>query len=214
MELGTSQISYNRLGRGLPPNQHWKYCVPSRMDTNACSDRTRNATRKSMKWSLIETCHPLPRPLIAPGRRSGAKRVGLAKFWRWLGHSCCRTGLFSLTLFVDRMMLYWYSNEAASAAMAAGDRLLGRHLCSPWHDRLHEHLRLAVLRCSSRRSSPSRRGARTSLVACDRSAIDLDHAQYRLSLRVFGHEVALIDMEVEYFQWLAASGFAMGASAP
>ncbi len=40
------------------------------------------------------------------------------------------TGLFSLTLFVDRMMLYWHSDASASAAMSAGS-LFWAIICAP-----------------------------------------------------------------------------------
>ncbi len=123
------------------------------------------------------------------------------------------TGLFSLTLFVDRMMLYWYSNEAASAAMAAGT-VFWVVTCVPLgtigYTSTFVSQYFGVHR-EDRALHVVAQGLLLSLLIVP--LLILITLNIGFLFRVFGHEVALIDMEVEYFQWLAASGFAMGASA-
>ncbi len=182
MELGTSQISYNRLGRGLPPNQHWKYCVPS---TNGYQCLFRQDKKCNQKVHEMESHRNLS-PLASASHRSwktfwseeGGPGEVLALAWPLM----LSTGLFSLTLFVDRMMLYWYSNEAASAAMAAGT-VFWVVTCVPLGTIGYTSTFVSQYFGVHREDRALHVVAQGLLLSlANRSAIDLDHAQYRLSL--------------------------------
>lgn len=123
------------------------------------------------------------------------------------------TGLFSLTIFIDRMLLYAYSDEAAAGAMEAGvivwavttlpvgifgftSTFVAQYLGVARMDRAMRVVVQGLLMAIAT-------GPLIGLVAF-------------LSPVFFGlfHEADLVAMEIEYFQWIAVGAWATIMAAP
>lgn len=119
------------------------------------------------------------------------------------------TGLFSLTLFVDRTLLYWYSNDAASAAMSAGTAFWVV-ICVP----------TGMIGYTSTFVSQyygANRLDRAMQVVVQGLALSVLIGPFFLIValfigdlfRWFQHPPELIAVEVEYFRWIAPGAWAM-----
>jgi MATE family multidrug resistance protein len=118
------------------------------------------------------------------------------------------TGLFSLTLFVDRMLLYWFSNDAASGAMSAGS-LFWTVICVPSGMLGYTSTFVSQYMGVGRLD----RGFRVVVQGCF-LGVCFGPFFFLLAYWIpdvfvaFGHDPSLIESETSYFRWLMPGAWA------
>ena len=122
------------------------------------------------------------------------------------------TGLFSLTLFVDRLFLFWYSNSSAAAAMSAGT-VFWAMICVPCGLIGYTSTFVAQYVGAKRLDRGMRVVLQGLILAFAMGPLFLLAAIYIREFFEFFHEAELISLETEYFRWLAPGAWAMVLSA-
>jgi multidrug resistance protein, MATE family len=118
------------------------------------------------------------------------------------------TGLFSLTLFVDRMMLYWHSDASASAAMSAGS-LFWAIICAPVGMIGYTGTFVAQyygVKRTDRGIAVVWQGLLLSLALGPLFLLGAIFSSYIFQFA--GHPPSLVKVEAEYFRWLMPGAWA------
>ena len=123
------------------------------------------------------------------------------------------TGLFSLTLFVDRLLLYAYSDEAAAGAMGAGT-IFWAMTCAPVALFGFTSTFVAQYVGVKRIDRAMRVVIQGFMLAVLTGPLLLGLSWASRWLFFGDHEPALVEMETRYFHWIAVGAWATVLSAP
>ncbi len=123
------------------------------------------------------------------------------------------TGLFSLTLFVDRTLLYQYSDQAAAGAMGAGT-IFWALTCAPVTLFGYTSTFVAQYVGVSRADRAIRVVIQGFLLALATGPLVLGFAWGSRWFFAAFHEAELVEMETQYFHWIAIGAWATILGAP
>ncbi len=140
----------------------------------------------------------------------GGPREVLALAWPLM----LSTGLFSLTIFIDRMLLYAYSDEAAAGAMGAGT-MVWAVTTVPVGIFGFTSTFVAQYKGVARMDRAMRLVMQGLLMAIATGPLIGIIAYYAPHFfQAFRHEPSLVAMEGDYFQWLSVGAWATIMAAP
>jgi MATE family multidrug resistance protein len=123
------------------------------------------------------------------------------------------TGLFSLTLFVDRTLLYRYSDQAAAGAMGAGT-IFWAITCVPVTLFGYTSTFVAQYVGVSRADRAIRVVIQGFLLALATGPLVFAFAGCSRWFFAAFHEAKLVELETQYFHWIAIGAWATILSAP